>query len=112
MISPVLVSTTKMVSTMLVSSGVSTIVGYAAKSSVPKVAPFTIRHIPAAVTVWKTFQKYAIPAGAAALAGMASEQAVKYADKKIDQTFDDVEKMNVWLNELVDKSKKNDKDSK
>jgi hypothetical protein len=88
MISPAVVDVAKMVSGLLVSSGVSTMVGYAAKSSVPKVAPHIIRNSPKLVGGWKLFQKIAIPAGAAALAGMASEQAVKYADRKIDENVD------------------------
>lgn len=68
-------------------------VGYAAKSSVPKIAPIAIRHSPKLVSGWKLFQKFAIPAGAAALAGMASEQAVKYADRKIDENVDLINKV-------------------
>ena len=85
MISPAVVDVVKMASGILVSSGVSTMVGYAAKASVPKAVPHIIRHSPKLIGGWKVFQKIAIPAGAAALAGMASEQAVKYADRKIDE---------------------------
>ena len=88
MISPAVVDAVKMASGILVSSGVSTMVGYAAKASVPKAVPHIIRHSPKLIGGWKVFQKIAIPAGAAALAGMASEQAVKYADRKIDENVD------------------------
>jgi hypothetical protein len=63
-------------------------VGYAAKTSIPKVAPAIIRSRPALVKGFHLFQKFAIPAGAAAMAGMASEQAVKYANRKIDENVD------------------------
>jgi sugar (pentulose or hexulose) kinase len=103
MINPVLVAVVKHGGAFLVSSGVSTMVGYAAKSSVPKVAPHIIRHIPAATKGWHLFQKVAIPAGAAALAGMASEQAVKYSDKKIDETVADIEKLQSEMESFVEK---------
>jgi hypothetical protein len=77
-----------MASSFLVSSGVSTMVGYAAKQSVPKVAPAIIRSRPVLVKSFHLFQKVAIPAGAAALAGMASEQAVKYSERKIDENVE------------------------
>jgi hypothetical protein len=98
MINPGVVVAVKNVSAMLVASGVSTMVGYAAKSSVPQVAPHLIRHIPVAVKGWKVFQKVAIPAGAAALAGLASEQAVKYADRKIDETVVEIEGLEAMVN--------------
>lgn len=78
----------KMASSFAVSSGVSTMVGYAAKSSVPKVAPAIIRSRPALVKGFHLFQKFAIPAGAAALAGMTSEAAVKYSERKIDENIE------------------------
>jgi len=78
-------------------------VGYAAKSSVPKLAPLYIRHIPVAVKSWQVFHKVAIPAGAAALAGMAAEQAVKYSDKKIDDTVKDIEKVRADMESYIEK---------
>lgn len=91
MINETLVSAVKLVSAFAVSSGVSTMVGFAAKSSVPKTAPLMIRHIPIAVKGFHMFQKVAIPAGAFALAGMAAEQAVKYTENDIDKTVSDIE---------------------
>lgn len=85
MFSPAVVSLVKLGAGFAVSSGVSTMVGYAAKSSVPKVAPVLIRKVPSLVKGYHLFQKIAIPAGAVALAGMASEHAVKYAEKRIDE---------------------------
>lgn len=111
MINEGLVATAKLASTILVSSGVSTMVGYAAKSSVPKVVPYTIRHIPLAVKGWKVFQKIAIPAGAAALAGMASEQAVRYADRKIDENVAMVNQLQKNLDEKFNKKSEKDSDS-
>lgn len=92
MINETLVSTVKLVSAFAVSSGVSTMVGYAAKASVPKTAPHLIRHIPVAVKGYHLFQKVAIPAGAVALAGMAAEQAVKFQENEIDKTVADIER--------------------
>jgi outer membrane murein-binding lipoprotein Lpp len=103
MISEGLVAVVKHGGAFLVSSGVSTMVGYAAKSSVPKVAPHLIRHIPVAAKSWHLFQKVAIPAGAAALAGMASEQAVKYSDRKIDETVKDINKLQADMEKFVEK---------
>ena len=100
MISPALVSLVKLGAGFVVSSGVSTMVGFAAKSSVPKVAPHVIRRIPSLVKGYHLFQKVAIPAGAACLAGMAAEQAVKYSDKKIDETVKDVETLNQMINDV------------
>lgn len=111
MISPAVVVAAKMVSGFVVSSGVSTMVGYAAKSSVPKVAPHIIRGVPAAVKGWKLFQKIAIPAGAAALAGMASEQAVKYADRKIDENAQLLNDMETKVEAVINKNSKDSKDS-
>lgn len=88
MISSAVVDVVKMTSGILVSSGVSTMVGYAAKSSIPKSVPLIIQNSPKLIAGWKVFKKLAIPAGAAALAGMASEQAVKYADRKIDENVE------------------------
>lgn len=112
MISPAVATTIKHVGGFLVSSGVSTMVGYAAKQSVPKVAPISIRHIPVLAKSWKVFQKVAIPAGAAALAGMASEHAVKYSDKKIDETVVELDSMKAMLDDLVTKSKNKKNDDK
>jgi len=107
-INPAVVEIAKMASRFVVSSGVSTMVGYAAKSSVPKVAPAIIRSRPILVKGFHLFQKVAIPAGAAALAGMASEQAVKYADRKIDETVAEAEAMNDLTANIL--KKVNDKD--
>lgn len=100
MVNAALVDTIKFASHFLVSSGVSTMVGYAAKQSVPKVAPLIIRSRPMLSSAFHLFQKVAIPAGAAALAGMASEQAVKYAEKQIDENVVIIEKMK----EKIDKA--------
>jgi hypothetical protein len=108
-INPVVVELAKMTSRFVVSSGVSTMVGYAARSSVPKIAPAMIRSRPALVKGFHLFQKVAIPAGAAALAGMASEQAIKYADRKIDETVGEVEAMHDLTANLL--KKVNDKDA-
>jgi hypothetical protein len=91
MINSAIVDVVKMASSFVVSSGVSTMVGYAAKSSVPKVAPAIIRSRPALVKGFHLFQKVAIPAGAAALAGLASEQAVKYSERKIDENVEAIQ---------------------
>lgn len=115
-INPAVVELTKMASRFVVSSGVSTMVGYAAKNSVPKVAPAIIRSRPVLVKGYHLFQKIAIPAGAAALAGLASEHAVNYADRKIDETVGEVEAINDLaagaLKKVNDKdeAKKADKD--
>lgn len=100
MISPVVVSIVKHGAAFVVSSGVSTMVGYAAKSSVPKVAPHLIRKVPSLVKGFHLFQKVAIPAGAAALAGMAAEQAVKYSDRKIDENVHDIEVLKQMINDV------------
>jgi len=88
MFNPAVVEAFKMVSSLAVSSGVSTMVGYAAKSSVPKVAPALIRSRPLLTKGFHLFQKVAIPAGAAALAGLASEHAVRYSERKIDENVE------------------------
>lgn len=85
MLSPAIVGIIKHTSTLAVSSGVSTIVGYAAKNAVPKVAPALIRSRPILNKSFHLFQKVAIPAGAAALAGMVSRQAIKYTEQQIDE---------------------------
>jgi hypothetical protein len=108
-INPVVVEIAKLTSRFVVSSGVSTMVGYAAKSSVPKIAPAIIRSRPALVKTFHLFQKVAIPAGAAALAGMASEQAIKYADRKIDETVLDVDAMHDLTTSVL--KKVNDKNA-
>lgn len=109
MISSAVVDLVKLGAGFVVSSGVSTMVGYAAKSSIPKVAPHIIRSRPMLVSGWKLFQKVAIPAGAAALAGMASEQAVKYTEKRIDENVLMAEKMKVKIDETVKKTMKDSK---
>lgn len=85
MVNAILIDTIKLVSNFAVSSGVSTMVGYAAKSSVPKVAPLIIKNRPMLVSGWKLFHKVAIPAGAAALAGLAADAAVKKSEQTIDE---------------------------
>jgi hypothetical protein len=90
-VNPIVVEAAKLVGRFVVSSGVSTMVGYAAKSSVPKIAPAIIRSRPALVKGFHLFQKVAIPAGAAALAGMTSEAAIRYTDRKIDENVADID---------------------
>lgn len=106
MISPIAVAVVKHFGAFAVSSGVSTMVGYAAKSSVPKVAPLMIRKIPIAVKGFHLFQKVAIPAGAAALAGMAAEHAVKYSDRKIDETVKDLNDLQTTMQSFSEAKKK------
>lgn len=103
MINPAAVEIVKMASGFLVSSGVSTMVGFAAKSSVPKIAPAIIRSRPALVKTFHLFQKVAIPAGAAAMAGMASEQAVKYANRKIDENVEAINMAETLAADVVNK---------
>jgi len=110
MINPILVSGVKLASNFLVSSGVSTIVGYAAKSSVPKVAPIMIRKFPIAVKGFHAWQKFAIPAGATALAGMAAQKAVTYAEEQIDLNVMTAEKYIAKVQEAVDNANKSDAD--
>lgn len=108
MINQSVVALAKMASSFVVSSGVSTMVGYAAKQSVPKVAPALIRSRPLLTKGFHLFQKVAIPAGAVALAGMTSEVAVKYAERKIDEN---VEALNTFETLAAQGLKKvNDKD--
>lgn len=78
----------KMVSGFFVSSGIGTIVGHAAKTTVPKAAPAILRSRPVLMKGFKLFHKIAIPAGAAALAGMTSEAAVRYSERKIDENVE------------------------
>lgn len=111
MINPALISLVKLGSNFLVSSGVSTIVGYAAKSAVPKVAPVMIRKFPVAVKAFHGWQKVAIPAGAAALAGMAADKAVKYAEEQIDLNVMTAEKYIAKVQEAVDNANKSDEDA-
>lgn len=105
MISPALVSLVKLGAGFVVSSGVSTMVGFAAKSSVPKVAPHLIRKVPALVEGFHLFQKIAIPAGAVALAGLASEQAVAYAERRIDENVKSANDLEATINATVEKAK-------
>lgn len=109
MISPAVVDLVKLGAGFVVSSGVSTMVGFAAKSSVPKVAPHIIRGFPVLVKGFHLFQKVAIPAGAAALAGMAAEQAVKYTENRIDENVLMAEKIKAKLDETVEKTCKDSK---
>jgi hypothetical protein len=111
MISPTLVALVKLGSNFAVSSGVSTIVGYAAKSSVPKVAPIMIRKFPIAVRGFHAWQKIAVPAGAVALAGMAADKAVKYAEEQIDLNVMTAEKWIAQTKEAVDKANKTNADT-
>lgn len=108
MINPILVSAVKLGSNFLVSSGAATIVGYAAKSSVPKVAPAMIRRFPIAVKTFHAWQKFAIPAGAAALAGMAADKAVTYAEEQIDLNVMTAEKYIAKVQEAVNNANKSD----
>lgn len=103
-INPAIVSLIKLGSNFAVASGVSTMVGYAAKSSVPKVAPLMIRKFPVAVKTFHVWQKFAIPAGATALAGMAADKAVKYAEEQIDLNVMTAEKYIAKVQEAVDKA--------
>lgn len=108
MINESVVVAVKMASSFLVSSGVGTMVGHAAKNSVPKIAPAIIRSRPLLTKGYHLFQKVAIPAGAAALAGMTSEVAVKFAERKIDEN---VEALNTFETLAAQGLKKvNDKD--
>lgn len=104
MINPTVVTLIKLGSNFAVSSGVSTIVGFAAKSAVPKVAPVMIRRFPVAVRGFHAWQKIAIPAGAAALAGLAADKAVKYAEEQIDLNVMTVEKYIAMVQTSVDKA--------
>lgn len=101
MINQAAVDIFKMASSFVVSSGVSTMVGYAAKQSVPKVAPAIIRSRPALVKGFHLFQKVAIPAGAAALAGLTSEAAVKYSERKIDENIEALKVSEVLAAKIV-----------
>jgi len=112
MINPIAVNAVKLASNFLVASGVSTMVGYAAKSSVPKVAPLAIRKIPVAVKTFHVWQKFAIPAGAAALAGFVAEKAVTYAEEQIDDNVAMAERWIAQVNEKVAKANKENDDSK
>lgn len=103
-ISPLAVTLLKLGSNLAVSSGVSTIVGFAAKTAVPKVAPVMIRKFPIAVRGFHAWQKIAIPAGAVALAGMAADKAVKYAEEQIDLNVMTAEKYIAKVQESVDKA--------
>jgi hypothetical protein len=111
MINPTLVVLLKLGSNFAVSSGVSTIVGFAAKNAVPKVAPVLIRKFPVAVHGFHFWQKVAIPAGAVALAGMAADKAVKYAEEQIDLNVMTAEKYIAKVQASVDKANKKNKDS-
>lgn len=102
MINPVVVTLIKLGSNFAVSSGVSTIVGFAAKSAIPKAAPFMIRKFPVAVHAFHAWQKIAIPAGAVALAGMAADKAVKYAEEQIDLNVMTAEKYIAKVQAAVD----------
>lgn len=106
MINPNLIVVAKLISTLTVSSGVSTIVGYAAKASVPTVAPFFIRKYPVAIRSFHLWQKVAIPAGAVALAGMTADKAVKYAEEQIDLNVMTAEKYIAKVQAAVDKANK------
>lgn len=106
MISPALVTLVKLGSNIAVASGVSTIVGYAAKSSVPKVAPLMIRKVPTLVKGFHVWQKIAIPAGAVALAGMTADRAVKYAEEQIDINVMTAEKFIAKVQADVAKARK------
>jgi len=71
-----------------------------------------LRKIPVAVKGFHLFQKVAIPAGAAALAGMTSEFAVKYADRKIDETVKDINDLQASMKSFSEAKKKfTEKDS-
>lgn len=102
MISPAVVGLVKLGAGFVVSSGVSTMVGFAAKSSVPKVAPYMIRKVPILVKGFHIFQKVAIPAGAVALAGLASEQAVAYAERRIDANVKEANDIEAYVNATVE----------
>lgn len=104
MINPILVSVVKLGSNFLVSSGTATIVGFAAKSAVPKTAPVMLRKFPIAVKTFHSWHKFAIPAGAAALAGMTADKAVKYAEEQIDLNVMTAEKYIAKVKEAVDKA--------
>lgn len=110
MINPVLISGVKLASNLLVSSGVSTIVGYAAKTAVPKVAPVVLRKFPVAVKAFHGWQKFAIPAGATALAGMAAQKAVVYAEEQIDLNVMTAENYIAKVREAVDNANKTNDD--
>jgi len=113
-INPLVVSGVKLASNFLVSSGVSTIVGYAAKTAIPKVAPPVIRYLPVgaktATKIFHGWQKFAIPAGATALAGMAADKAVKYAEEQIDLNVMTAEKYIAKVQEAVNTANKTNED--
>lgn len=88
MINESVVNLVKLGNAVFVSSGVSTIVGYAAKSAVPKKVPQLIRASKGLTKTWQLFHKIAIPAGATALAGMTAHFTVNYTDKEIDKNVD------------------------
>lgn len=110
MINPTVVALLKLGSNFAVSSGVSTIVGFAAKNAVPKVAPLMIRKFPVAVRGFHFWQKVAIPAGAVALAGMAADKAVKYAEEQIDLNVMTAEKYIAKVQESVNKANQKTED--
>lgn len=85
MINNSVVELVKLGNAIFVSSGVSTIVGYAAKSAVPKKVPHIIRRSSSLIKGWQLFHKIAVPAGATALAGMTAHFTVAYTDKEIDK---------------------------
>jgi hypothetical protein len=86
MINDSVVNLFKLGNAVFVSSGVSTIVGYAAKSAVPTKVPFYFKKSKALVKGWQLFHQIAVPAGATALAGMTAHFAVKHTDEEIDKT--------------------------
>ncbi len=110
MINPTVVALIKLGSNFAVSSGVATIVGFAAKSAVPKTVPFFIRKVPVAVKTFHAWQKIAVPAGAVALAGMAADKAVKYAEEQIDLNVMTAEKYIAMVQGAVDNVNKKPED--
>lgn len=94
MINDSVVNLVKLGNAVFVSSGVSTIVGYAAKSAVPTKVPFYFKKSAALAKGWQLFHKVAIPAGATALAGMTAHYTVKHTDEEIDKN---VTALNNWL---------------
>lgn len=88
MINESVVNLVKLGNAVFVSSGVSTIVGYAAKSAVPKKVPHLIRASKGLTKTWQLFHKIAVPSGAVALAGMTAHFAVNFTDSEIDKNVD------------------------
>lgn len=104
-INPSLVTAAKNIGAMFVASGVTTIVSYTAKQSVPDTIPFIFRKSTVGATGFRIFKAVSISTGAGAIGGLVAKHAIAYNDEQIDNAVSEIEAFQKTVDLAVQKAK-------